>query len=102
MTPVENFSYSHKGTMAYIGEGSAAYQLKTKAPDFYFFRMLYGTSDVDMSVLGPAGFAVWRSVYFTKLFSIRNRFNVTGDWLRSIVFGRPIASATQSSKIEAV
>jgi NADH:ubiquinone reductase (non-electrogenic) len=97
VTPTENFSYSHKGTMAYVGEGSAAYQLKTKAPDYYFFRALYGTNDVDVSTLGPAGFAVWRSVYFTKLFSIRNRFNVTGDWLRCIIFGRPIASATQTS-----
>lgn len=97
VAPKENFSYSHKGTMAYVGEGSAAYQLKTKAPDYYFFRALYGTNDVDVSTLGPAGFAVWRSVYFTKLFSIRNRFNVTSDWLRCIIFGRPIASATQTS-----
>jgi NADH:ubiquinone reductase (non-electrogenic) len=96
--PTEAFSYSHKGTMAYIGESKAAFQLKTKAPDYFFWRALYGTNEMDMSILGPAGFAVWRGVYFTKLYSFRNRFNVFTDWLRGYTFGRPIASATQSSE----
>jgi len=52
----------------------------------------------EMNVLGLSGFAVWRGVYFTKLFSYSNRFNVATDWIRNFLFGRVVASSVQSPK----
>jgi NADH:ubiquinone reductase (non-electrogenic) len=49
----------------------------------------------ELNIFGLSGFAVWRGVYFTKLFSYSNRFNVATDWIRNFFFGRVVASSTQ-------
>merc|ERR1712232_966091 len=51
----------------------------------------------EISMLGMSGFAVWRGVYFSKLFSYSNRFNVATDWIRNFFFGRVVASSVLAS-----
>jgi len=99
------FEYHHQGTMAYIGDNSAATELNPNAmiklgrssiTDHMWWRSLYGDNQ-QLRVMGPVGFAIWRSVYFSKIFSARNRFTVSADWLRSMIFGRPVASPVQTT-----
>eukprot|EP00928_Gymnodinium_smaydae_P051733 TRINITY_DN3534_c0_g2_i1.p1 TRINITY_DN3534_c0_g2~~TRINITY_DN3534_c0_g2_i1.p1 ORF type:complete len:569 (-),score=72.59 TRINITY_DN3534_c0_g2_i1:326-2032(-) len=119
------FKYNHQGTMAYVGDGEAVAVLTPpETPRFAgslanasFFRQLASCPDSllkpehrmsqapaepaqkpQFNVLGLSGFAVWRGVYFTKLFSYSNRFNVATDWLRNFFFGRVVASSVQTSR----
>lgn len=99
------FSYLHQGTMAYIGDSQAATELfpngliklgRSSITDHMWWRSLYGDSD-HIRVMGVAGFAVWRSVYFSKMYSARSRWCVASDWIRTTLFGRPAASSVQGT-----
>lgn len=99
------FSYNHQGTMAYIGNSEAATELfpnglvklgRSSITDHMWWRSLYGECD-HIRVMGLAGFAVWRSVYFSKLYSGKGRWCVASDWLRTSMFGRPSASSAQGT-----
>mmetsp|Transcript_75121 Transcript_75121/g.210749 ORF Transcript_75121/g.210749 Transcript_75121/m.210749 type:complete len:504 (+) Transcript_75121:83-1594(+) len=101
----EAFAYTHQGTMAYIGQGEAAAELDPNAiiklgrssiTDHLWWRSLYGEED-HLRVMGFAGFTIWRSVYFSRLFSTRNRWSVASDWMRTAMFGRPAASSAQGT-----
>jgi len=116
------FEYCHQGTMAYVGEGKSVAVLSPPKLDTVtkgfarasFFRSLAscpdsmlkpehrtGAPDVtpekkfEINVLGMSGFAVWRGVYFSKLFSYSNRFNVATDWIRNLFFGRKVAESAE-------
>lgn len=99
------FEYNNKGTMAYIGSGEAAAQIspdnfiklgRSSLTDHFWWRALYG-DDNELRIMGQAGFAIWRSVYFSKLYSTRNRWSVASDWMRCSWFGRPAASSAQGT-----
>jgi len=101
------FEYNHQGTMAYIGQGEAATELNPNAliklgrssiTDHFWWRSLYGEVD-QLRVMGPVGFAIWRSTYFCKLLSNRNRWSVASDWTRTAFFGRPAASSAQGTSV---
>jgi NADH:ubiquinone reductase (non-electrogenic) len=99
------FKYNHQGTMAYTGDGQAVTELypdgliklgQSSITDHIWWRSLYG--DVDhLRVMGKAGFAVWRSTYFSKMYSNRGRWAVASDWMRISLFGRPAASSAQGT-----
>ena len=40
---------------------------------------------------GAAGFALWRSVYLSKQYGLRNRLLVAVDWAKARVFGRDLS-----------
>lgn len=67
---VKPFSFLNKGMLAYVGSGRALMD----AP----------------GVKGRGFFAwiLWRSIYLTKLVSLRNKISVLFDWLRTFLFGR--------------
>mmetsp|Transcript_91420 Transcript_91420/g.165088 ORF Transcript_91420/g.165088 Transcript_91420/m.165088 type:complete len:505 (-) Transcript_91420:153-1667(-) len=101
----DGFKYCHQGSMAYIGGGEAATEIDPNAfiklgrspiTDHMWWRSLYGETD-QLRIMGPMGFAIWRSTYFSKLFSTRNRYAVASDWLRNGFFGRPAASSAQGT-----
>jgi len=118
----EPFRYNHQGTMAYVGKSEAVAVLTSPnlsgsyLKSFSFWRQLASCPDhllkpehrtstpantatqKTLNVMGISGFAVWRGVYFAKLFSYSNRFNVANDWIRSFFFGRVVASSLQASK----
>jgi NADH:ubiquinone reductase (non-electrogenic) len=99
------FQYNHQGSMAYIGGGEGAAEIdpnsliklgRSSVTDHLWWRSLYGEAD-NLRVMGPAGFAIWRSTYFSKLFSSRNRWSVASDWSRTTLYGRPTASSAQGT-----
>ncbi|KAM9979427.1 hypothetical protein ACTFIY_008683 [Dictyostelium cf. discoideum] len=71
------FKYKHMGTLAYVGDHQAVAEFK-------------GDHSTTVSE-GYITYYLWRSVYFTKLLSVRNRALVSFDWLKSSVFGRDIS-----------
>jgi NADH:ubiquinone reductase (non-electrogenic) len=74
----KGFEYKHLGMFAYVGGHEAIAQL--------------GGQDSYKSS-GVATFFLWRSVYFSKLLSSKNRFLVLTDWLKTEIFGRDISRA---------
>eukprot|EP01132_Coremiostelium_polycephalum_P000989 gene989-1255_t len=71
------FKYKHYGTLAYVGDHQAVAEFKGDGSTTSFE--------------GYITYYLWRSVYFTKLLSVRNRVLVTFDWMKSTVFGRDIS-----------
>jgi len=74
------FKYRHFASFAYIGDHQAIAQLSTgedrkNIVDFY----------------GQSVFWLWRSVYFSKLLSYKNRFMVATDWTKTFFFGRDVS-----------
>lgn len=67
---VKSFRYDTYGMLAYVGSGRAL---------------------ADLSQLKWRGFLAWlfwRSVYITRLVSIKNKFLVVLDWTKTAIFGR--------------
>lgn len=112
------FKYDHQGTMAYVGQAQAvaAFEAPNGNPfkDFAFWRNLASCPDAwltpenraskeeakkeeptKVNVTGTPGFAIWRGVYFSKMFSYASRYNVGTDWMRAFFFGRRVASSSQ-------
>ncbi|KAF5340412.1 hypothetical protein D9611_007859 [Ephemerocybe angulata] len=71
------FSYSHQGTLAYIGSEKAIADLP-----FMNGNIASG---------GVATYLFWRSAYLSTLFSLRNRTLVATDWLKVKLFGRDVS-----------
>lgn len=71
---VKPFRYLHLGMFAYIGGK----------------RALGDTPGVRWK--GWIAWIMWRSIYLTKLVSIRNKVRVLFDWVRGWIFGRDTAS----------
>jgi NADH:ubiquinone reductase (non-electrogenic) len=119
------FKYDHQGTMAYVGQAEAVAVLNSpdfRLNDFTFWRSLLSCPDEllkpehrsdtaadvpaktekdapkTMTVSGFAGFSVWRGIYYAKVFSYSNRYNVAIDWIRNVCFGRVVADSFQLSR----
>lgn len=41
---------------------------------------------------GSSAFAIWKSLYFSKLMSSKNQAQVAFDWIQTSVFGRDIST----------
>lgn len=65
------FTYFHKGSLAYLGGGSAAFDLPIIGP-----------------ITGPAAGVAWKLYETSAQLSWKNRALVGLDWLRGEVFGR--------------
>ncbi|CAB16382.1 putative NADH-ubiquinone oxidoreductase C3A11.07, mitochondrial [Schizosaccharomyces pombe] len=74
------FKYSHQGSLAYVGHEKAIADIEVP----WFGKQLHAS--------GALAFYFWRSVYLSELYSLRNRTNVTLDWIRVKLFGRDISS----------
>ncbi|KAJ7254631.1 pyridine nucleotide-disulfide oxidoreductase-domain-containing protein [Mycena haematopus] len=74
---IRPFSYSHQGTLAYIGSDKAIADLP----------FLNGS----LASGGFLTFYFWRSAYLSTLFSLRNRTLVATDWMRTKIFGRDVS-----------
>ena len=69
----KSFRYKHYGMLAYIGSGEAL---------------------ADLERVKGRGFATWlfwRSVYITRLVSMKNKVLVLFDWAKTFIFGRDIS-----------
>ncbi|KAJ7750461.1 pyridine nucleotide-disulfide oxidoreductase-domain-containing protein [Mycena maculata] len=74
---IRPFSYSHQGTLAYIGSDKAI-------ADLPFLNGSFASG-------GFLTYYFWRSAYISTLFSLRNRSLVVTDWIRTKVFGRDVS-----------
>jgi len=74
---IRPFSYSHQGTLAYIGSDKAI-------ADLPFLNGSFASG-------GFLTYYFWRSAYLSTLFSLRNRTLVATDWVRTKVFGRDVS-----------
>jgi len=74
LTELPKFDYSHKGSLAYVGQDNAVLD----APIFGAF-------------FGQGVGVLWKGYETYGQFSIRNRVLVAVDWLRAKVFGRDIS-----------
>ena len=79
------FWYDHKGALAYTGGGKGVAELKSLWDN-------YPSDDGTVRVEGTGAFAIWRSLYFSKLMSARNMSQVLFDWSKVAAFGRDISS----------
>ncbi|CAM9578122.1 unnamed protein product, partial [Laminaria digitata] len=70
------FQFLNLGILAYTGADGALAQVQI------------GSESVKST--GGLGYLLWRSIYFTKQVSWRNRFLVGTDWMKTKVFGRDI------------
>jgi len=70
------FSYTHVGSLAYVGDYQAIMELK---------------KENKITSFGVLTWLWWRSVYFSKLLSLRNRVSVVIDWTKALIFGRDIS-----------
>ena len=71
--PLRPFEYKHYGMLAYIGSAHALADLAT------------------VKGKGFTAWLFWRSVYVTRLVSIKNKVLVLFDWAKTFVFGRDIS-----------
>jgi NADH:quinone reductase (non-electrogenic) len=71
---VKPFSFKNLGMLAYIGEHKALADI----PQF--------------KTSGFKAFLFWRSVYLTKLVSLKNKMLVLFDWFKTFVFGRDVSN----------
>ncbi|KAJ7363837.1 pyridine nucleotide-disulfide oxidoreductase-domain-containing protein [Mycena albidolilacea] len=74
---IRPFTYSHQGTLAYIGSDKAI-------ADLPFLNGSFASG-------GFLTFYFWRSAYLSTLFSLRNRTLVATDWARTKIFGRDVS-----------
>jgi len=71
------FVHQYKGQFAYVGNHEAVCQVATWSDDVH--------------ASGHTAYALWASVYWSKLLSLPNRTCVAFDWFKTKVFGRDIS-----------
>ncbi|CAE7232922.1 unnamed protein product [Symbiodinium sp. CCMP2592] len=81
---IKPFEFHNKGTMAYLGGFTA---VMAKLP---------GVN----RVTGFVAFLGWRFTYWFLQLSMRNRFMLSTDWLRTLIFGRDLTRFGPRSKPE--
>jgi NADH dehydrogenase FAD-containing subunit len=87
------FVFSYKGALAYVGASRGIADLNLKS-----LWDIHPMDDGHFKVEGTSAFAIWRSLYFSKLLSSRNQAQVAFDWIKSWLFGRDIATPALKSK----
>ena len=73
------FTFLNLGILAYLGQSEALVQIAV------------GGRDAKLKSAGQAGFALWRSVYLSKQYGLRNRVLVAFDWVKARLFGRDLS-----------
>jgi NADH:ubiquinone reductase (non-electrogenic) len=80
------FEMRHYGAMAYLGASQGVAELKGMLWD-------QPAEEGGKTIIeGTGAFALWRSLYFSRLLSNRNKAQVIFDWFKASVFGRDISS----------
>jgi len=87
------FEMVNYGSLAYVGASRGVAELKTVLWDKHPAKSVgQGQGGENTVVEGSGAFAIWRSLYFSKLLSQRNKAQVGFDWAKTGVFGRDISS----------
>ncbi|CAF1357024.1 unnamed protein product [Rotaria sp. Silwood1] len=77
------FRYKHMGSLAYVGGDEAVVDLTGSKTfqDLFSFKSLSGRSAAYL----------WKSFYFTEMFTARTKTLLAVDWIRNKLFGRDIS-----------
>lgn len=78
------FKFAYRGSLAFLGDGKGVAEIRG-IWDHY-------PGSKSLVIEGAGAFAIWRSLYFSKLMSGRNQAQVAFDWTKTFVFGRDIAT----------
>lgn len=84
-----SFVMNSYGAMAYLGASQGVAELKGMLWDRYPVTKQPNENTI---VEGTGAFALWRSLYFSRLLSNRNKAHVMFDWIKASIFGRDISS----------
>lgn len=83
------FTYFHKGSMAYIGQGKAAAQVSVLASLLpYGVQELLPRFGEDIVLTGDFAEIIWKILYLDMLVSPRNKVQCLFDWFKTSAFGR--------------
>jgi NADH dehydrogenase FAD-containing subunit len=77
------FQYKHMGSLAYVGGDSAVL-------DFTGSKSFLNLLDLK-PLSGRSASYLWKSFYFTEMFTGRTKTLLAFDWVRTRVFGRDIS-----------
>ena len=96
------FVYGHKGSLVNLGEGNGIAQLvapNNSALNIWDALGAPTASETvgpnrekldEVAVTGPVAWALWRSLYWTKLLSNKSRIGLSMDWLKAMFSGRNV------------
>ena len=87
LTYAPDFTYINRGSLAYLGHSAGVAELNTNSLWDH-----YPAQNGKITVEGAGAFALWRSLYFSQLMSMRNRAEVGFDWMRTASMGRDIST----------
>ncbi|UJR37132.1 hypothetical protein I4U23_029836 [Adineta vaga] len=77
------FLYKHMGSLAYVGGDEAVF-------DFTGSKPLLDLVDLK-PLSGRSAAYLWKSFYFTEMFTGRTKTLLAFDWVRTHIFGRDIS-----------
>ncbi|CAF1199040.1 unnamed protein product, partial [Didymodactylos carnosus] len=79
---IQPFRFNYKGSLAYVG-GDAAVIDFTGSPLLKIFNI--------KPLSGKGSYYLWKSFYFTEMFTMRTKCLLAFDWIKLKLFGRDIS-----------
>ena len=80
---LKSFRYKHMGSLAYVGDDSAVLDFTGSKPLFDVLSL--------KPLSGRSAAYLWKSFYFTEMFTGRTKTLLAFDWVRTLIFGRDIS-----------
>ena len=80
---LQPFRYQHMGSLAYVGGDAAVLDFTGSKPLLNFFKL--------QPLSGRGAAYLWKSFYFTEMFTGRTKTLLAFDWIRTHLFGRDIS-----------
>jgi NADH:ubiquinone reductase (non-electrogenic) len=97
------FVYKHSGSLCSLGHGNGIAQLVAPNNSAVNIWDVIGAPAVgknkdQRAVTGLPAFAMWRSLYWSKLLSNSSRLSLTMDWIKARISGREVNGPTLQRK----
>jgi NADH dehydrogenase FAD-containing subunit len=80
---IKQFRYQHMGSLAYVGGDAAVMDFSGTQPILDLFNL--------KPLSGRGAAYLWKSFYFTEMFTGRTKTLLAFDWLRTHIYGRDIS-----------
>ncbi len=80
---LKSFQYKHMGSLAYVGGDSAVLDFSGTKPLLDLFNL--------KPLSGRGAAYLWKSFYFTEMFTGRTKTLLAFDWFRTQLYGRDIS-----------
>eukprot|EP00529_Nitzschia_sp_RCC80_P004484 CAMPEP_0113461476 /NCGR_PEP_ID=MMETSP0014_2-20120614/11562_1 /TAXON_ID=2857 /ORGANISM="Nitzschia sp." /LENGTH=957 /DNA_ID=CAMNT_0000353241 /DNA_START=179 /DNA_END=3053 /DNA_ORIENTATION=+ /assembly_acc=CAM_ASM_000159 len=95
------FVYKHAGSLVALGSGNAIAQLVGGGSNIWTLigAPAVGPNKDQRAVTGSPAFAMWRSLYWSKLVSNSSRFSLSVDWLKAQLSGREVSGPVLKRKM---